>query len=162
MTNQKVIVVINETHRLFPQQKALIASHWEEVEYLKVPEEGWTLTQMSRIAVDLGDGLHEGGTILFASPVPALLMAVSAINWYARGGGYRYGSVLLFHNDKREKKELPGGKIIQTVASEGWVLADYANFYLHSRTDRNAPLCPCQCGSGESWMACGEASPYCG
>jgi len=30
--------------------------------------------------------------------------------------------VHIFHNDNREKKELPNGKIIHTVAQKGWVL----------------------------------------
>ena len=30
--------------------------------------------------------------------------------------------VLVFHNDRREKKELPDGLIIQVVAREGWQL----------------------------------------
>ena len=36
---------------------------------------------------------------------------------------YGYGTqVLVFHNDKRQKRELPNGKIISVVAETGWQL----------------------------------------
>jgi hypothetical protein len=28
----------------------------------------------------------------------------------------------VLHNDRREKKELPNGKVIMTVAKEGWMI----------------------------------------
>lgn len=30
--------------------------------------------------------------------------------------------VLIFHNDNREKKELPGGKVVSVVSQTGWQL----------------------------------------
>ena len=49
---------------------------------------------------------------MFASPVPALIAL-------AQRAGVE---VKVLHNDKREKKELPNGKIIMTVAQAGWVI----------------------------------------
>jgi hypothetical protein len=38
------------------------------------------------------------------------------------GSGFNVPSWQVFHNDRREKKELPNGKVIMTVAKEGWEL----------------------------------------
>jgi hypothetical protein len=55
----------------------------------------------------------EDGAIVFASPIPALIKKATL-----EFGGW----VKIFHNDHREKKELPNGRIIMVVAQEGWEL----------------------------------------
>ena len=65
--------------------------------------------------------------VIFASPVPYMLMRLSdlaaqCIDPNTGTKAYALERVYVFHNDNREKKELPNGKIIQTVASTGWIL----------------------------------------
>lgn len=121
---KKAKVIINEQHTMFPQQVELLDSKYEEWETLLVPATGWTLEEQKEQAKILSD-LKEDK--VFASPIPFLLMTLS--DW--RGANSEmgpgrpvifYGNVLLFHNDKREKKELPGGKVINAVAQDGWQL----------------------------------------
>lgn len=50
--------------------------------------------------------------VVFASPVPYLLKELAC-----RFGDKR---VRVFHNDHREKVELPNGRVINKVASTGW------------------------------------------
>lgn len=69
-----------------------------------------------------------GIDIVFLSPVPALIIELAEWAFYEKG--YRYGlgmgnldvDVKVMHNDFREKKELPNGKVISVVAEEGWEL----------------------------------------
>jgi uncharacterized protein (DUF111 family) len=58
---------------------------------------------MKELAEKIGDQ-----KVIFVSPIPALMKLMR--HWK------------VFHNDNREKKELPNGKIIMTVAKKGWVL----------------------------------------
>lgn len=53
--------------------------------------------------------------VVFVSPVPVLLAKLSAS---------QVVKVHVLHNDNREKKELPNGKIISVVAKEGWELVN--------------------------------------
>lgn len=126
----KAIVIINETHSLFPEQENILRERFEEIEFVKVPASGWTLEEMRKIADDLHKRIPWDGesAIVFASPIPYLLrelteMAISA----EMGDDYdvytkNLYDVLVFHNDHREKKELPDGRIIQVVAATGWQL----------------------------------------
>gem|GEM_PF-1494079 len=102
----KVKVVLNEQHRLMDDQRKILnemfESNWE---IYPVPENGWKLSEMAVIA----DELEEGLTI-FASPIPALMSILNA----------KKATFSAFHNDNREKKELPNGHIIMAVASDGW------------------------------------------
>ena len=103
-------VVINEQHSLFPQQEELLKSRFGEGwEYLLVPAAGWTKKEIMEVTE--GE-LGEGNTLVFASPVPLMVQGFCS----------RGGQSWTFHNDRREKKELPGGKVIFTVAQEGWEL----------------------------------------
>ncbi|NTW13832.1 MAG: hypothetical protein HGA31_02250 [Candidatus Moranbacteria bacterium] len=116
------IVVMNESHKLFPEQKTLLQEKFGTYEILSVPEEGWTLEEMRGVAdsIDLWQD-----QVLFVSPVPYLLATLSfkAGEMCGLVGPIpedRRG-VYIFHNDLREKKELPGGRIVSVTATTGWV-----------------------------------------
>lgn len=112
-----VKVFINEQHTLLPDQEILLnekfPNNWE---LCKVPANGWTKQEMHDMFYNRFNELF-GGAVVFVSPIPYLIKLVAE----ASGGGaptYPW----IFHNDKREKKELPNGKIISVVAEEGWEL----------------------------------------
>ena len=128
----KTTVIMNEQHSLLPSQEDLLKSHFETFDFLRVPDGGWTAQEMREMATSL-----EGRNVVFVSPVPVLLAIVSA-----RAGASRTGNmaekdgaigfagpethVFVMHNDHREKKELPNGKVVMTVAREGWEIVPVA------------------------------------
>ena len=111
---EKAMVVINEQHSLLDEQLSLLDTNFhyhngsKGWELLKVPAEGWTLTEQLKRVVEL-----EGREVVFLSPIPAM------IKWLSKRDAEK---VFLFINDTREKKELPGGKIIFVVPKTGWKL----------------------------------------
>lgn len=122
----KVYVVINEQHSLFSQQREILDQRFPSWEFYKIPAEGLTLDEQHQVVQEL-----KGNIIVFASPVPFLMKELAYIAGFAdiincenaNGLLVGYGThVLVFHNDKREKKELPNGKIISVVAETGWQL----------------------------------------
>ncbi len=124
----KAIVILNEQHQLMEEQASLLDARYEEIEIISVPATGWTLLEQKEIANVLSDLSADK---IFASPVPYLLMQVVmdfAINGERAPGTPLIfkGGVLLFHNDRREKLELPGGKIINVIAKAGWQLVPAA------------------------------------
>lgn len=122
---KKANVVLNEQHKLMPAQIALLDAEYESWEIVPVPAAGWTREEIVAKSHILQDHWTH---IVFASPVPLLLALCANYDGYASGaqefGGQQsnVSGVWLMHNDKREKKELPGGKLIQVVAQEGWEL----------------------------------------
>lgn len=126
------ILIINEQHTLLPQQEKLLKEQFDTWETIKVPAAGWTRREMDDFMDELV-GYHELPTLIMVSPIPYLIREWAAISAYAfgyqdgyDGSGYHGGTgtsrVLLFHNDRREKKELPDGRVIYTVAKDGWEL----------------------------------------
>jgi hypothetical protein len=118
------IVILNEQHELMEEQTRILNEKYEYWKICSVPAAGWTLEEQKEIAYKLSD---EKADKVMGSPVPYLSMHLAA--HYAAncemGDGRPvifYGQVCLFHNDRREKKELPGGKIINIVAQTGWQL----------------------------------------
>ena len=109
---KKAIVIINETHSLFPEQKHILKERFDDVGFVTVPAEGWSLETMRDVANALQSRAAEGATIVFASPIPFLLKELAR----------KTPNVLVFHNDHREKKEFPDGRIVQIVAATGWRL----------------------------------------
>jgi hypothetical protein len=109
----KAVVIINEQHTLLAEQEKILREKFEEIEFVMVPASGWTLDEMRALArTDKFQERHYKDTfIVFISPIPGLIKAL-----------FNLHNVLMFHNDNREKKELPNGKIIMTVAKEGWQL----------------------------------------
>ena len=117
----KTKVVINEQHSLLPNQVEILDSKFQinGWELFKIPAEGLTLAAQIATA----GRIQENPGVVFASPVPVLLArcVALAVEADSLGGGLR-GSIWILHNDHREKKELPGGKVIMTVAQTGWQL----------------------------------------
>jgi hypothetical protein len=102
---KKALVLLNEQHSLLEEQRGILDGLFDWT-IKAVPSSGWTLSQMREVLQELK---AFDGEVIFASPIPALIMGME-------------GEGLLFHNDHREKKELPNGKIIMTVAQTGWQL----------------------------------------
>jgi len=99
-----VKVVLNEQHSLMPNQEEVLNEEYKSWEIFGVPAGGWTAVEMEEKVEEL-----KGDVVIFASPVPALMALL------ARTDTFR-----VLHNDRREKKELPNGRIIMTVAKTGW------------------------------------------
>jgi hypothetical protein len=120
----KVFVVKNEQHSLFPEQIEILKEYFGSYEEFLVPADGWKLSEMKGHVEYLA---NNADIVVFASPVPYMLKELSALvaqcmdaNTGAKA--YALEGVYVFHNDRREKKELPNGHIVQTVASTGWKL----------------------------------------
>ena len=115
-----IVVIKNVTHRLFEEQQVLIEelANADEIKVLEVPADGWDLQEMNRVLENFESYpksiLYQYDTkFIFVSPIPYLLKETAK----------RYGNrVFVFHNDYREKKELPDGRIIQVVSATGWQL----------------------------------------
>ena len=117
-------VILNEQHKLTEEQKEILNNFGGRVEIISVPANGWTDEEMEKNAHDL-----YGHDVIFVSPIPILIGMLSFQLGWKEGAG-RFGneviegprSVYIFHNNYREKKELPNGKIIMVVAKTGWKL----------------------------------------
>ena len=107
----KVKVILNEQHKLMAEQARVLNENFGEGnwELFSVPANGWKLEEMSKVAKELDETTE---VVVFASPIPALMVILSS----------KGVTFTAFHNDNRVKKELPNGKIIMTVAQEGWVI----------------------------------------
>jgi hypothetical protein len=103
---EKVQVIINEQHKLTAEQETLLNNRFDKWELYKVPAEGWTIAEMNNRMFDLTTA-----KCVFVSPIPYMLKILTSIN---------YKNIYIFHNDKREKVELPNGKVIYKVADTGW------------------------------------------
>lgn len=108
----KAKVILNVQHTLMETQKTELDKRFPDGwEIYPVPANGWKLDEMQKIAEELS-----GFQVVFASPVPALMKLLATYD------GGTTETFFVLHNDKREKKELPNGRIIMTVAKEGWVI----------------------------------------
>ncbi|MDD3140470.1 MAG: hypothetical protein PHX08_16065 [Lachnospiraceae bacterium] len=110
--------VINQAHSLMEEQKEILNSLIDEGDNLirvDIPEEGLNLDKQIELAHSLMDEMREEDYLVFVSPIPCMLGYICAQIESSQ-------NVLVFGNDKREKKELPNGKIIQTVSQTGWYL----------------------------------------
>jgi hypothetical protein len=105
---KKYVVVLNEQHSLIEQQQELLNNTFKMWDYLRIPTTGLNLDEMK----ELINALSANTVMIFASPIPAMM---SLLNKFEK-------EYIVFHNDNRDKKELPNGKIIFTVAKEGWEL----------------------------------------
>lgn len=117
------VLIINEQHSLLPEQQKLLLDRFGCFYTLPVPSSGWNVETMTEVA-----NLLKERQAIFASPIPYLIREVAASSSYgnfsiSEGGNPLAPKLpLVFHNDQREKKELPDGKVIYTVAKEGWQL----------------------------------------
>ena len=107
----KTIVIMNEKHNILPEQAEILDSRFKRWETLKVPSTGWTLEEIKKI-IETYVPSRAHVNVIFVSPIPAMIKMLSRVR----------KTVYVFHNDHREKVELPNGKIIQKVAKTGWVL----------------------------------------
>ena len=123
------LVIINEQHTLLDVQNEILLNRFgvDGWNTLPVPAKGWTQEEMDAI---MASDIFKTKTVVFVSPIPYLikmLTAAAMANMHIPGLITRYSrtveSVLLMCNDTREKRELPNGKIIFTVAKTGWYLA---------------------------------------
>lgn len=122
----KTIVIINEQHSLLPQQKEIIVRELGgEIELRKIPAEGINRQQIEELAEELSN--LDTVNIVVLSPIP-LLLGRLAHKAGEIDGRYDWiclrSHIYILHNDKREKKELPNGKVISVVAQEGWELIE--------------------------------------
>ena len=131
------VVFLNEQHTILPNQKKVLEDRFgDNYEILIVPKEGWTIEEMKELVYRLssvinGDEVLHGVEWVFISPIPYLIKALTEIVTFAvdNFSGTSFGNmtfpapcVLVFHNDKRNKKELPDGKVISVTAQDGWIL----------------------------------------
>ena len=123
------LVIINEQHTLLDVQNEILLNRFgvDGWNTLPVPARGWTQEEMDAI---MASDIFKTKTVIFISPIPymiKMLTAAAMANMHLPSIITRYSrtveSVLLMCNDTREKKELPNGKIIFTVAKTGWYLA---------------------------------------
>jgi hypothetical protein len=119
-------VIINEQHSLLPEQEKILNTMFSSWDFFKVPADGWTLSEQKEIAKSLAKD-----NVVFCSPVPLLLAELAknagfmdACSRVENGFSGQVPSVYVFHNDVREKKELPNGKTISVTAKEGWQLVE--------------------------------------
>jgi len=123
---KKALVIINENHSLMTEQKQILEKNYSSIEFLKVPAQGWKLEEMRSIVEEISSMDLKGYylDIVFVSPVPYMIRELTRreiffVNEYAEQTNM---FVRVFHNDVREKKELPDGRIISVVAQTGWQL----------------------------------------
>ena len=119
----KAIIIINENHSMMDEQKSIIEERYQKYEVLKVPSQGWDIDEM----LDQINKLHikaceEKNDIIFISPIPLMIRELTEMSICPKSNAKKRYGVKLFHNDRREKKELPDGRIISVVAQTGWQL----------------------------------------
>lgn len=127
---KKALVIMNENHSLLPEQEKILKERFEEYEILPVPATGWTLEEMNRKIEEILSSVKNNARtnigVVFVSPIPYMIMELARREVELLGTGECWCQtgiqVFVFHNDCREKKELPDGRIIQVVAREGWQL----------------------------------------
>ena len=102
-------IIINEQHSLMENQSTLLeVTYPEGYETILVPGTGWDRDQMDEILKGLAS------TVVYVSPIPYMILkSAQSDNIVCR----------VMCNDKRVKKELPNGKVIQVVAQKGWYIA---------------------------------------
>lgn len=108
----KIQVIINEQHTILPEQKQILDTEYPNWEYYKVPADGWDIDTIKQLSIILANTTD---IVIFISPIPAMIKLLSLY----QSDEFQ---VFVFHNDKREKKELPNGKIISVTAQTGWEL----------------------------------------
>ena len=131
---EKAVVIMNQSHSLKDDQKRLLEETFNEIEFIKSPKGGWDLNEINEVSKKIHYSLtgeetnmlseKTNNAVVFVSPIPALLKRCiqNSIQPLDYMNTYKIYKVLVFHNDRRHKKELPSGKIISIPAEEGWEL----------------------------------------
>lgn len=124
----KAIVIINESHSLMEDQERVLSKKFgDDWDIYPVPSSGWTKEEMD-LEIEKILSLRDKNkklSVVFASPIPYMLMQLTRNEVYAPSGEFCESTGLfihVLHNDNRDKKELPNGKYISVVAKEGWQL----------------------------------------
>ena len=122
----KTLIIINEQHTLLDSQKRLLEKTFINFDTLEIPATGWNKSEQESIVNELINDSFT--TIIFISPVPSMIKRLSFLEGLhslkIEGiPAMEIPKTFVMTNDKREKKELPNGKIIFTVAKDGWYLA---------------------------------------
>jgi hypothetical protein len=120
----KVTVIINEQHTLLPDQERVLSEKFSQGwNFLLVPADGWTLEEMRRESDLIWKSATDEDVVVFASPIPAMLVLMAAQSGFSFGINAEVRvHILVLHNDRRVAKELPGGKVVHTVAPDVWEL----------------------------------------
>ena len=110
-------IIINEQHKLLSEQESILKETFGTYSTLLVPSNGWNKQYRDSLCKVLT------GNIVFVSPIPGMILdlAVTAALESASTGKFSVRP-WVFSNDTREKRELPNGTIINTVAKTGWYL----------------------------------------
>ena len=127
---KEAIIILNEQHKLLPEQEAILIQRFGRFETLSVPATGWTKDKQDQVIRQITYQI-----VVFVSPIPYMIkkLSMDAAGFNARNddhGGLLpcpkntvVEMVFVMANDTREKKELPGGKVISVTAKTGWYLA---------------------------------------
>lgn len=118
---RKNVVIINESHKLMPEQEMLLndefnVGNWER---LNIPMNGLNKQKMKEICEEILENNVYG--IVFVSPIPYMMKYLFEFKAY-NVDIYKNIEIKIFHNDNRDKVELPDGKIIMKVSKTGWEL----------------------------------------
>lgn len=121
----RVHLIMSEQHSLLPDQEAALSRAFPGglIHPIVIPANGITTQEQKELATRLSLYLWLGDEVVFVSPLPVTLLCLA---WWAgqeteQGGGGVY-TPFVFANEHREKKELPGGKVISVTAQTGWTL----------------------------------------
>lgn len=110
-------LIINETHSLLPDQvRVLEEKGMSDYEEIRIPKEGWDARTRFSLAHEWAE---RGGRYIFVSPEPVILGRLAHLSVFRKDV-----AVYVFSNDRRVKKELPDGRIVQTIAPTGWKLVE--------------------------------------
>ena len=110
-------LVINEAHTLLPDQvRELREKGFDNYEEIRIPKEGWDARTRLSLAHEWA---RRGGRYIFVSPEPVILGRMAYFAAFRKDV-----AVYVFSNDRRVKKELPDGRIVQTIAPAGWRLVE--------------------------------------
>ena len=114
----QVRYVINKAHSLMVEQEQILnslISEGDDLIRVDVPEEGLTLEQQIELSHSLMDEMNGDDYLIFVSPIPCMIGYICSTIESSK-------NILIFGNDKREKKELPNGRIVQVISKTGWYL----------------------------------------
>lgn len=113
----KTTIIINEQHTLLEEQKTILEEKFGTWTTILVPATGWVLEEREIIC----DTLR--GNVVFVSPIPGMILDLAGRASFESCTHYSQKvRPWVFSNDNREKKELPGGKVISVTAQTGWYL----------------------------------------
>jgi hypothetical protein len=127
---RKAIIILNEQHKLLPEQEAILIQRFGRFETLSVPATGWTKDEQDQAIRQITCQI-----VVFVSPIPYMIKKLSMDAACSNARNDDHGGLLpcpkntavelvfVMANDTREKKELPGGKVISVTAKTGWYLA---------------------------------------